>query len=225
MRVERAAAHWLISHAVDGLFARAHVARPGAPSAELREIPPKRQAAVTTELRRSISAGLEGKVLPGRAQAVNELLAHVGDGDFYDVLARHDPTFAAKWAEMGQVQRAFAAAEPTFDAKTRAYSESMRATLHAAVLQHVASDPPGGKSLYERFIELHPTAFHQNGGWVDNLQIPPSGALAVLKATPKAMWKNWVDLAEGALRTDTATVTAAEWVRSARRTALAAGWG
>jgi hypothetical protein len=182
-------------------------------------VPAARQAKVTAALQQKLGAQL------GPSPAVKDLIAHVGAPDFYDVLAKHDPKFAAQWHEMAKVQRQFAAAEPKYDAKTRAYSESMRLTLHAAVLQHFAvPESNHGLSLYDRFIALHPTAFHQNGAWVDNLQIPLAGALAVAEATPGEMWLNAAGLFEGSFITDAPTIQAAQWVREARRAALA-GWG
>ncbi len=190
-----------------------------APSAEFRTVPAARQAKVTAALRQTLSAQLSS------SPAVKDLTAHVGAPDFYDTLAKYDPKCAAQWHEMAKVQREFAAAEPKYDAKTRAYSESMRLTLHAAVLQHFAAPETNhGLSLYDRFIALHPTAFHQNGGWVDNLQIPLAGALAVAEATPGEMWLNAAGLFQGSFITDAPTIQAAQWVREARRAALG-GWG
>lgn len=196
-----------------------------APHAEFSPVPETRQAAVAASLKKSLSALLALRPNSDRGAAVQELLTHVGEPDFYEVLATRDPARAASWHEMARVQRQFAAAEPGYDEKTRAYSESMRLTLHAAVLQHFA-DPAlnQGQALYDRFIELHPTAFHQNGGWVDNLQIPASGALAVAEATPFAMATHLTGLLQGACLEDSATVTAAQLVRQARRDALSSGW-
>lgn len=65
----------------------------------------------------------------------------------------------------------------------------MRLTLHAAGLQHVV-DPTtdGGQSLSARFIALHPTAFHQNGGWVEKLlaAIPGLSFAARFRASAEA---------------------------------------
>lgn len=216
----------LSAHPLAALFKGAKKGRAsGLPSAEFTPVPAARQERVTRDVQRALTAKLEGKVPADRRAAVSELMAHVGQSDFYETLARHDSkAMAPKWREMAQVQRDFAAVEPQYDEVTRAYSESMRLTLHASVVQHFALDPrPAAKPLYETFIELHPTAFHQNGGWVDNLQIPMSGAMAVAVATPAAMWLNAVDLTQGALLTDERTIAAAELVRSARREALK-GW-
>ena len=195
-----------------------------APSAEFKTVPVGQQAKVTQGLQRALEAQLLGKVAPERQAAVKDLLAHVGQPDFYETVAKYDPASAEKWKGMAKVQRQFAKAEPGYDVKTRAYSESMRLTLHASVVQHFADPKTNeGMPLFERFIKLHPTAFHQNGGWVDNLQIPLSGALKVAEATPAQMWLNTEGLAEGSFITDAPTIRAAEMVRTARREAIG-GW-
>jgi hypothetical protein len=192
-----------------------------APSAEFATVPPTKQAKVTQGVQRALQAQLAGTVDPERQAAVKDLLAHVGQPDFYETVAKYDPSSAAKWKSMAQVQRQFAKAEPGYDPKTRAYSESMRLTLHASVVQHFADPKTNqGMPLFERFIKLHPTAFHQNGGWVDNLQIPLAGALQVAQATPAEMWLNTEGLAEGSFITDAPTIRAAELVRAARREAI-----
>ena len=195
-----------------------------APSAEFAPVPAAKQAKVTQGVQKALAAQLAGQVPPQRQAAVKDLLSHVGQPDFYETVAKYDPASAAKWNGMAKVQRQFAKAEPGYDPKTRAYSESMRLTLHASVVQHLANPETNqGLPLFDRFIQLHPTAFHQNGGWVDNLQIPLSGALAVAEATPKEMWLNSGGLAQGSFVTDAPTVKAAQLVRTARREALA-GW-
>ncbi len=195
-----------------------------APSAEFTPVPAARQAKVTQGVQAALKTQLEGKVPKARQAAVRELLAHVGKPDFYETVAKYDPESAKKWNGMAKVQRQFAAVEPSYDPKTRAYSESMRLTLHASVVQHLANPASNqGMPLFDRFIALHPTAFHQNGGWVDNLQIPLSGARAVAEATPAEMWLNAAGLFEGSFITDAPTVAAAQLVREARRAALK-GW-
>lgn len=195
-----------------------------APSAEFTPVPANKQAKVAEGVKAALTAQLKG-VPKERAAAVKELVAHVGSPDFYDTLARLDPKSAKQWTEMATVQRTFAAVEPKYDAKTRAYSESMRLTLHASVIQHFAApDTNQGMKLYDRFIALHPTAFHQNGGWVDNLQIPLSGAMQVAEATPAEMWLHSGGLFQGSFITDAPTIAAAQMVRNARRGALQ-GWG
>ncbi len=196
-----------------------------APKAEFATVPASRQAKVALEVQASLTARLSGaEVSPRRRDAVRELIAFVGQPDFYDRLAAFDKTHRAKWKEMTEIQREFAIEEPKYDPKTRAYSESMRLTLQASAVLHFAQPETNkGSPLYERFLALHPTAFHQNGGWVDNLQIPVTGAIAVLEATPMAMWKNMVKLLKGAHLTDAPTVDSAQMVREARRSAIK-GW-
>ncbi len=199
--------------------------RAAAPKAEFATVPAARQAKVALEVQASLTAHLSGaEISLRRKDAVRELIAFIGQPDFYDRLGAFDKTHRAKWNEMTEIQREFAVEEPKYDPKTRAYSESMRLTLQASAVLHFAQ--PGtnkGSSLYARFLALHPTAFHQNGGWVDNLQIPVTGAIAVLEATPMAMWKNTLKLLKGAHIADAPTVDAAQMVREARRAAIK-GW-
>jgi hypothetical protein len=183
-----------------------------------------RQDAVVQHLVSSLAADVDRRRLPAvRRAQVDALLVAVGSSRFYEVVAKVDPHHARAWNSMARVQQRFAAAEPKYDAPTRAYSESMRLTLQAALIEHFVDPAPlDGKHLYRRFLELHPTAFHQNGGWVDNLQIPVKGALEVLRATPLRMALETPKLLHGAHTEDAPTVRAAEWVRQARRAALAA---
>lgn len=210
---------------LQNLFSRARApTQAGAPSAEFSVVAANRQARVIKGVQTALTAKLS-HVPASRQAAVKELVAHVGQPDFYTTLAKCDPSHAAQWTQMAQVQKQFGAAEAKYDPKTRAYSESMRLTLHAAVIQHFA-DPASnqGMSLYDRFIALHPTAFHQNGGWVDNLQIPVEGAMAVAQATPLEMFLHAGGLVEGSFISDAPTVAAAQMVRDARRSAVQ-GWG
>jgi hypothetical protein len=196
--------------------------RQAAPHAEFRPVAAAKQAQVAARVAQAVGAAVRVDLLPAAKKAqVQALLAHVGQPDFYDVMAKLDPESAPQWTAMAGVQRQFAAAEPGYDLKTRAYSESMRLTLHAAVIQHFA-DPSlrGGQSLYERFLELHPTAFHQNGGWFDNLQLPLDGALKVIQATPLEMAEHGLSLLRGAAVDDKPTERAAELVRQARASVL-----
>lgn len=191
-----------------------------APHAEFRQVPPAKQAAVALAVSESVTHELSPTGRP-LSPALAELVAHIGSADFYDVLARLDSSSSKQWKAMGKVQRQFAAAEPGFDPKTRAYSESMRLTLHAAVIQHFANAAlRGSMTLYERFLELHPTAFYQNGGWFGNLQIPLEGAWHIIEATPLEMSLHSLSLLRGAVVDDAATRRAADWVRKARASVL-----
>lgn len=152
-----------------------------------------------------------------RRPEVARLLERFGAKDFYDLVATIELEDADDWHEMGRVQRQFAAAEHFFDVETRAYTEAMRLTLHATVILHLA-DPTQRRvsSLFEQFIELHVSAFRDHGGWFDNLQIPRSGAFAVVEATRPSMIVHLPDLIEGAFYPDALTLLAARWVREAR---------
>lgn len=192
------------------------------PSAEYTTLSPQQQQQVRVSVQGALRDSLEGRVPPEKQAAVTDLVRHLGRPDFYERMAVHQPQDAAKWKEMAKVQKQFGEAEAGYDATTRAYSESMRLTLHASAVQHLGLEGQSPtKPLYERFIELHPTAFHQNGGWVDNLQIPLSGARDVAVATPVAMVLNAADLVQGSFRTDPHTVRAAQMVREARRSVAA----
>jgi hypothetical protein len=146
-----------------------------------------------------------------------------GQPDFYDVLAQLNAARAADWSEMARVQRTFHEAEPSFDRATRAYSESMRLTLHVATLLHVRdiADIANDRHFFERFLELHVTAFFENGAWLGNMHIAWCGALDVVGATRLTMIAHAPELIDGAFTRDAHAVTAAQWVREARRGALA----
>lgn len=190
------------------------------PHAEFRPVPAAKQAAVIEALADSVTAMLSASNRKPSKTAAG-LVAQIGKPDFYHFMARTDRSSASWWNEMIKVQQQFAAAEPGYDPKTRAYSESMRLTLHAAVIQHFEFPAlRGSMSLYERFIELHPTAFYENGGWFDNMHIPLEGAWKVLRATPIEMTENGLSLLRGAAVTDAATQRAADWVRKARASTL-----
>lgn len=192
-----------------------------APSAEFGTVSEAKQKLVDQGVRAALVVELAGRVPPGRQAAVNDLLARVGRPDFYMALAKYDLPNQTDWYEMMQVQYQFARVEPQYDAKTRAYSESMRLTLHATAVLHFAlREADNGESLFERYIEAHPTAFHENGGWIDNLQIPVSGAVKAVETTPHAMWCKVTDLLQGALIVDEQTVKAAQFVRLARHAVL-----
>jgi hypothetical protein len=187
------------------------------PHAVFTEVAPARHARVYEVVRERLE-----KALPSRSKSVDSLIALVGSPRFYDEVARVDPSRAADWITMGRVQRQFHDAEPGFDGKTRAYSESMRVTLHAALIQHLADPSLRGKDrdLFEMFLELHVTAFHENGAWLDNMQIPWPGALEVVRSTPLEMAYHGKNLLDGSFVRDAATIRAAEWVRQGRRAAL-----
>jgi hypothetical protein len=188
-----------------------------APSAYFATVTPEQQPLVIALIKRSLSQHL-GKIPAAKRVAIDELLANLGSANFYHHLAKFDLAQAQPWERMAKVQQAFAHEEGHWDHTTRAYSESMRLTLHAAVIMHFADPKTNqGMSLYQRFIALHPTAFHENGGWVDNMQMPIGGAVAVAVATPKEMWAHLGGLARGALVHDGPTVAAAELVRRARK--------
>lgn len=105
---------------------------------------------------------------PRRRRFLSRLRRTVGRKDFYYILADWEPRNAAKWNRMVQVQAEFLAAEAEYSGATRAYSESMRLTLHSAVVT-IFSRPNKLKRLmvndkfYRWFISMHATAFKANG--------------------------------------------------------------
>jgi hypothetical protein len=185
------------------------------PHAVFDEISPALEPDVADHLANAVEAWLP----PDAPASAHKLLDLIGSPDFYDVVAQLDPKSASDWREMGRVQRSFRAAEPKFDEKTRAYSESMRLTLHAALIEHLCQ--PNAKSLFETFLELHPTAFYENGAWLDNMQIGWKGALDVVGATRPEMVFHTGDLVEGGFEKDQDAVRAAAWVRDARNAVIA----
>lgn len=195
------------------------------PSAEFRTVPAAKQSAVVDALRATLRSELEVPSLDVRKRAIAErLIAAAGTPEFYNEVAVINPRRANSWHRMARTQVTFNKAEASYDPLTRAYSESMRLTLHAAVIQHVL-DPSlrGRESLYERFLQLHPTAFHENGAWLDNMQIPIQGAIAVTKTMPTTLWIVAPHIGGGVLIRDEAAVRAADWVRRARGEVLD-GW-
>jgi hypothetical protein len=178
--------------------------------------------AVVGPLRGSVLAALPPSLSPPLRAEARRLIDGIGSPTFYDVVATIDPKDASGWREMGRVQRTFRAAEPRFDARTRAYSESMRLTLHAAVILHLVDptlqlDASGRRRpLFESFLELHVTAFRENGGWFGHMEIPWSGAASVVGHTRLSVLAHGRDLVDGIDLRDPAAIRAAAWVAQAR---------
>jgi hypothetical protein len=195
-----------------------HVLKPRRPRAVLNEVPAALQPLVASLAHDACVAALQP--LPPACQALHP---RFGAPDFYDALAQLNVVRASDWIEMARVQRQFHAAEVNFDVRTRAYSESMRLTLHGAVLWHLraVTNPLADRHFFEQFLELHVTAFHENGAWLGNMHIAWCGALDVVGATRLSMLAHAKDLHDGQFTHDRGAVCAAEWVRQARRSALA----
>lgn len=112
---------------------------------------------------------------------VATLRGAVGHPMFYSIVSELDPANAGAWLQMVDVQDTFYQGESSYGSRALAYSESMRHTLHWAIvfifedarlLAHAqASD--GGLMGY--FVRLHPTAFKANGACdlsvVDMMQV------------------------------------------------------
>lgn len=187
--------------------------------AELRTVPPERQADVNANVRGMLNEQLS-RLRPEDQARLRPLVEAVGTPRFYERVAELDTGNAAAWRQMAGVQRGFAEGEATESPTTRAYSESMRLTLHAtAVLQFAGAT---GRILprdeYTQFIRNHATAFHENGGSLTNLPIGVRGAIEVLRNTPLAMAQHLPSLAGATFSavSDRDTRTAAEMVRRAR---------
>jgi hypothetical protein len=187
-------------------------------------VPADRQAEWIDALRAEVAAGVDVHRLPAaRRKVVETLLGELGTPGFYDRVALLEPGRSSGWTSTARVQRRLAAAESTFDAATRAFCESVRLTLHAALVDCVANPRSReGQSLYARFIELHPTAFRQNGGWIGNLRIPLEGVLQLLGSAPLRLLLEAPRLLLGSTFVDPAAIRGAVWVRRARRSLLAA---
>ncbi|MDX2015396.1 MAG: hypothetical protein SFW67_34715 [Myxococcaceae bacterium] len=180
--------------------------------AEFRTVPTHHQESVARVVRRELEAKLEA-YSPHVARELAPLVRDVGSPSFYRTMGRFDRDHRGAWLEMAQVQRSFADAEPGYDGRTRAYSESMRLTLHATAVLHRATSTG---NQYETFIRNHVTAFRENGGSFGNLRIGLSGSAEVLRNTPLRMMQQAPTLAGAAFDEDPFTQVAAELVRQAR---------
>lgn len=129
-----------------------------------------------------------------RKKTLAKLKEHYGKSDFYDQLAEYDPQHADWWKQMSGVQQTYHDAEGGYDAATRAYSESMRETLHQSTID-LFEDPAGlakvnangDSGLYDWYIGMHRTAFDQNGAW--NSDFLGRGT-SIARVTPGAMYGN-----------------------------------
>lgn len=156
---------------------------------------------------------------------VNTLRGAVGNPMFYSIVAELDPANAGAWLQMVTVQETFHDGEGYYLGPGRAYSESMRHTLHwsivftfedAALLARAqASD--GGLMGY--FVRLHPAAFKANGA----CSLNPYDMMAVTFNTHSSMFNQQVAawLLEGGRHEREYAVArrAAEHVRSLRSAA------
>jgi len=186
-------------------------------SAQLGTVPADKQPVVASRVRRMLDEKLSKLDDFHRAQ-LEPLKKAVGTPDFYKQAAKLDPAHADDWNKMADVQKQFAAAEPGYDAKTRAYSESMRLTLQAGAVMQFASDPNHTTDKFSNFIAGHVTAFRENGGWLTNNKIGAGNSASVLWHTPSSMYPNIGTLTGAAWsgNDDVSMRTSAEMVRRAR---------
>lgn len=155
-----------------------------------------------------------------RKATLEKLKEKYGQKDFYNQLAEYDPANADKWNEMARIQQGFADAEPGYDAATRAYSESMRETLHQSTI-NMFEDPAalngvtsnGSDGLYDWYIRMHGTAFRENGAWNSDFL---TRGMGVMTNTDPAMIWNANRLRKGMGEEDEKAKRAAEQVRARR---------
>jgi hypothetical protein len=110
-----------------------------------------------------------------RRLATLEKLKDRFDGDdFYSAMAEFDPANADFWNEMVNVQARFKGGElaGVYDAATVTYSQSMRQTLHGTVINLFEDGAglsrmmaKGPEAIRDWYIEMHATAFDNNGAW------------------------------------------------------------
>lgn len=115
------------------------------------------------------------------ASNVRALRQHLGQPDFYNVMARMDPRSAGQWNEMAEVQARFQQGEPGYNQRTRTYSASMRESLHRAAIGLYQQMPPG--QVYDQFIAVHPALFNANGA----LTLSAAEGSAVIRNTDGRM--------------------------------------
>ena len=161
-----------------------------------------------------------------RKETLAKLKESSGKSDFYNKMAEFDPKNADKWNEMAGVQERFRAGEAGYDDATRAYSESMRETLHQSTinmfedgngLRDVTSSSNTG--LYDWYIRMHGTSFSENGAWNSDFLLRGGSVLKntdprMIKNAPglgKGMWDNYKD------NKDPYAKRAAEQVRERRK--------
>ncbi len=98
-----------------------------------------------------------------RQQNIQLLRQHIGQADFYEQMARVDPSAAGEWRRMVGMQAQFQRGEAGYDRTTRTYSESMRESLHRAAIELYRRQGPG--DVFEHFIGVHPALFNANGAF------------------------------------------------------------
>lgn len=154
-----------------------------------------------------------------RKKTLEKLKEQYGKDKFYDQLAEYDPQHAEWWKEMSGVQQTYHSAEAGYDAATRAYSESMRETLHQSTINLFENpgalsqvNANGSSGLYDWYVGMHQTAFAQNGAW--NYDFIGRGT-SIAAVTPWAMYSNAGRLVTGDSN-DPHAKAAAEQVRKRR---------
>lgn len=158
-----------------------------------------------------------------RRETLEKLKEKYGQSDFYNEVGKFDTQNAEAWNEMAGVQEGFRAGEADYDAAQRAYSESMRETLHQSTINLFEDGPAlrdtmqsSDTGLYDWYIRMHGTAFSENGAW--NGDFLESGAEVLTNTSPAMLW-NWRQLGMGTFidrKNDPYAERATEQVRKRR---------
>lgn len=155
-----------------------------------------------------------------RRATLERLRQHYGEPDFYKQLSEFDSQNASRWDLMADFQEKFRAAEPDYVDAARAYSESMRETLHQSMINLFEDGPAlhsitqnSSTGLYDWLIQIHPTAFYENGAF--NADFIPLGIGVLLHADPRII-SNVPQFIQGTPTTDPYAERAAAQVRANR---------
>src|SRR5947207_873156 len=101
-----------------------------------------------------------------RQQNVATLRRYIGRPDFYEQMARIDPSAAGEWRRMVGMQAQFQRGEAGYDPRTRTYSESMRESLHRVAIELYRRQ--GAGHVFDHFMAIHPALFNANGAFSIN---------------------------------------------------------
>ena len=164
-----------------------------------------------------------GAALDPAPHLLTQLEAAINSENFYPIVAEIDPINHARWLRMAETQTRFAAAEGSYGNPGRIYSESMRESLHVALLEALKTPgmlqrlnqehPRGGLQAW--FVQAHPTAFRENGAY----RLPLGDAVAILLSTHVEMIRprNVLNLWRGLWLNDRYARLACKRVREGRR--------
>ena len=146
------------------------------------------EAVMASRVRALLQARLAARtgLTPAKRAALVNLINHVDTYGFYGLVGALDLPHRSQWIEMITTQETFRQAEAKYTNEIdRIYSVRMRTTLHTALVLTLLDGPPP-VNLMTSFIQLHKTAFKDNGGWFTNFKITLPGALNVMLASLRA---------------------------------------